>query len=215
MYMEFLDYTISDPALLTVISFIGGMFASWLAKRFLGSSKTMVLTVMFLPAVVCAALLAINGSLGAGIAILGVFGLVRFRSMPGSGSDIVAIFYAMVIGLMMSTGMVVMGVIICLILGICLIVAVMITNREPMHYSMHIVVPEDTDNLDIFTEILNKYAKDVKMERIRTTNMGSMYELVYTLVPNTGDVTKMLDEVRIHNHNLNVALGVTNNENTL
>lgn len=213
--MDFLNYTFTNPILLTALSFLGGIFAAWLARKFLESTNSMVLTVMFLPAVVCAALLAINGSLGAGIAILGVFGLVRFRSMPGSGTDIVAIFYAMVIGLMMSTGQVVMAIIISILLGIFLIAAVKITNKAPTRYTIHIVVPEDMENINIFETILKKYADSVRMERLKSTNMGSMYELVYSLVPKEGETGKMLDEIRVHNHNLNVALTVARPDNAL
>lgn len=213
--MEFLYYSISDPILLTLTAFIGGLFAGWIARRFLGSSGSMVLTIMFLPAVVCAALLAINGSLGAGIAILGVFGLVRFRSMPGSGTDLAAIFYAMVIGLMTSTGQIVMAIVITLLLGTLLIAAIRMTASVPARCTLHIMVPEDTEDMDVFEEIICKYARDVRMEKIRTTNMGSMYELVYTLIPDAAKTARMLDDIRIHNHNLNVALCRAPYENAL
>lgn len=95
--MSLFDLQVTSPAILIVLSFAGGLLAGFLARKLLDSSPAMMLSVMVLPCVVCAALLAINGSLGAGIAILGVFGLVRFRSLPGSGTDIAAVFYAMVI----------------------------------------------------------------------------------------------------------------------
>lgn len=213
--MEFLSTQIASPLILVILAFAGGLLCAWLAYRFLRSSTPMILTVMVLPAVVCAALLAINGSLGAGIAILGVFGLVRFRSMPGSGTDIIAIFYSMVIGLMMSTGLVVTAAILTVLLGLFIIAAVGVTNRIPAKYSLHIVVPEDTEDLHVFTQILEKYAQDVHLERVRTTNMGSMYELIYTLIPRQADTKEMLDAVRVHNHNLNVALGIARPENSL
>lgn len=213
--MDFLNYQLTDPIVLTICAFIGGLLSGYISWKHLGASKTMTLTVMVLPAVVAAALLSINGSLGAGIAILGVFGLVRFRSMPGSGTDIVSVFYAMVIGLMMSTGFVITAAVLSLVLAAGILLAVWITNKTPAKYNLHIVVPEDTQDLGIFTDILSKYANNVTLDRIRTTNMGSMYELVYTLEPHEGETGKMLDEIRVHNHNLNVALGIARPENSL
>ena len=213
--MELLSHSITDPVFLVILSFICGLFAAFLAWKFLQTSSTMVMTVMVLPAVVCAALLVINGSLGNSVAILGVFGLVRFRSMPGSGTDLIAIFYAMVIGLIMSTTYYVSGLILSLLLGLFIIIAVKVMEKAPIVHSLHILVPEDCENLDLFEEILNKYARNVRLERIRTTNMGSMYELVYTLIPTKGAATKMLDDIRVHNHNLNVALTAAKQDGSL
>ena len=47
-----------------------------------------------LPLLVTAVIMVVNGNLGASVAVLGAFGLVRFRSAPGSGRDIAFIFFA-------------------------------------------------------------------------------------------------------------------------
>ena len=49
-------------------------------------------------------ILLVNGNLGAGVAVAGVFSLVRFRSAPGSARDIMAIFLAMTVGLCCGIG---------------------------------------------------------------------------------------------------------------
>ena len=62
-------------------------------------TKSFVMTIMLLPVAVSLVILLINGSLGLGIAVAGAFSLVRFRSIPGTGKEIVAIFLSMVTGL--------------------------------------------------------------------------------------------------------------------
>lgn len=47
-------------------------------------SKNFVVTLALLPLIVQMVITLVNGNLGAGIAVMGVFNLVRFRSIPGA-----------------------------------------------------------------------------------------------------------------------------------
>lgn len=200
------DLMISNPLLLILFAFLGGIFACFVIWRVFQCTKNLLLSMILLPAVVCAALLAINGSLGTGIAILGVFGLVRFRSMPGSATDIVSIFYAMVIGLMMSTGYVFSAVCITLLIGLMILAAGAFLKVRTSQYELRILVPEDFSDPTPFQKVLKKYCKSVQFDRVRTTNMGSMYELSYLVEPREhADTLAMLDEIRVLNNNLNVS----------
>lgn len=120
----------------------------------------------------------------------------------------------MVIGLMMSTGYIVSGILLTLLLGALIATAVWIVNRMPPEYVLHILVPEDESDLERFTTILERHASRVRLEKVRTTNMGSMFELVYTLIPQ-GSIAALLDEVRSNNHNLNVSLHTAKTDNVL
>ena len=62
-------------------------------------SKNFVVTLALLPPIVQMVITLVNGNLGAGIAVMGVFNLVRFRSIPGSAKDIGSVFLAMAVGL--------------------------------------------------------------------------------------------------------------------
>ncbi|MEG0322143.1 MAG: DUF4956 domain-containing protein, partial [Oscillospiraceae bacterium] len=62
-----------------------------------------VVILAVLPLLVQSVIMTVNGNLGASVAVLGAFGLVRFRSAPGNARDIGFIFFAMAIGL--ATGM--------------------------------------------------------------------------------------------------------------
>ena len=47
-------------------------------------TKSFVMTLALLPAVVCVVIMMVNGNVGAGVAVAGAFSLVRFRSVPGT-----------------------------------------------------------------------------------------------------------------------------------
>lgn len=202
MYEVILD----DMILLTVLAFLPGLWCAFLGWKCLRSSGGMILTLMVLPSLVCAALLAINGSLGTGIAILGVFGLVRFRSLPGSGPDIAAVFLGMVSGLLMSTGFVIPALLVTLILGLILAAASAIVRRISAPWTLRILIPENTESFTPYTGLLKRYGKSVRLEKVRSMNMGTMYELEYTMVPDMHQSAEMIEEIRRLNHNLNVQL---------
>ena len=61
-------------------------------------TRSFVMTLAILPAVVCVVILMVNGNIGAGVAVAGAFSLVRFRSAPGTAREIVALFVAMGMG---------------------------------------------------------------------------------------------------------------------
>ena len=71
-------------------------------------TKSFLITLVLLPAIVELVIILVNGNIGAGVAVAGAFSLVRFRSIPGRGRDITSIFLAMATGL--ATGMGYIGV---------------------------------------------------------------------------------------------------------
>lgn len=47
-------------------------------------SKSFLITLATLPAIVQVVIMLVNGNVGTGVAVMGAFSLVRFRSVPGS-----------------------------------------------------------------------------------------------------------------------------------
>lgn len=74
--------------------------------------------------------------------------------------------------------------------------------------TLKIVIPEDLDYENIFDDVFKKYLSKFELERTKITNMGSMYELYYTVVLKENVKQKeFLDTLRIRNSNLNISLG--------
>ena len=67
-------------------------------------SKSFVITLVLLPAIVELVIILGNGNVGTGVAVAGAFSLVRFRSAPGKGQEITSIFLAMAVGLALGMG---------------------------------------------------------------------------------------------------------------
>ncbi|MBQ6874678.1 MAG: DUF4956 domain-containing protein, partial [Lachnospiraceae bacterium] len=67
-------------------------------------TKSFVVTLALLPAVVCVVIMMVNGNVGTGVAVAGAFSLVRFRSVPGTAKEISMLFLAMGAGLIAGMG---------------------------------------------------------------------------------------------------------------
>ena len=173
------------------------------------TSKNFLITLAVLPLLVMAVMIMINGNLGTSIAILGAFSLIRFRSIQGNAKELLSIFFAMMIGLACGMGHILFGVVITIIAVLAIIFLSFTSFLEPSENQrvLKIVVPEDLDYEDVFTEIFAKYTKKAKLVRMKTMNMGSLYKLTYELVLKNGIKEKeFLDEIRVKNCNLKVLL---------
>lgn len=164
-------------------------------------------TLILLPPVVCVALLIVNGSVGTSIAVLGVFGLVRFRSLPGKSTDMVCVLFAMVLGLLAAAGAWVESILLSLVLGLMILAAAWFMHKTPKMTQVQIVVPESSPQEELYENLLAQYGKKIRLEKIRTTGMGTLYELDFSMeLDSAVSKSALLDEIRRHNSNLAVTL---------
>jgi len=170
-------------------------------------SKTMAIALVVMPAIVQAIIMLVSGNIGAGVAVAGAFNLVRFRSAPGNAKDIGYIFFAMVIGFIAGMGFLLFAAIFIVVVGATLFITVSLVMEQTETRILRIVLPESLDFNGLFDDVFEKYAKNVNLNKVRTTNMGSLYELSYSLqLNNAGEVKAFIDELRCRNGNLNVLL---------
>lgn len=175
-------------------------------------SKSFAITLALLPAMVQTVILLVNGNLGVGVAVMGTFSLVRFRSVPGSASEITAIFFAMAVGLACGMGYIVYAAVFTIIIGIIMILYKILKFGEgaSTQRTLKIVIPEDLDYSDLFDDLFAEYTKKVTLERVRTTNLGSLYELKYIVILKDAKKEKeMIDKIRVRNGNLNITCSRT------
>lgn len=160
--------------------------------------------------VVQVVILLVNGNLGAGVAVMGAFSLVRFRSAAGSAREIAAIFLAMAIGL--CTGMGYIGIA-AILLAVYAAASLTLNamrfgeKRRPAQI-LRITIPESLDYDGVFDEALETYTKKHELSRVRTVNMGALYELEYRVtLKDEAQQKAFLDELRCRNGNLRISLG--------
>ncbi len=176
------------------------------------SSKSFSVTLATLPAIVCVVILMVNGSIGAGVAVAGTFSLVRFRSAPGSAREISAVFTSMALGLACGLGYPGLAFLFGLILAAVDTIYAHTAFGEPhlgiVRKSLQITVPEILEYNGVFDDIFARYTEEVRLVRVKTTNLGSLNRLSYELtMKKPGTEKAMIDELRCRNGNLEISIG--------
>ncbi len=174
-------------------------------------TKSYVVTLALLPAVVCVVIMMVNGNVGAGVAVAGAFSLVRFRSVPGTAKEIVTLFLAMGAGLIAGMGYLAFSLLFALIMCALFMLYNHLDLGErknaAVYKTLRITIPEDLDYSDIFDDIFAQYTRSFELLRVKTTNMGSMFRLTYNVLLKDGAKEKeMIDKIRCRNGNLEITV---------
>ena len=190
------------------IALLTGIAAAWTASRRGGFSRSFLITLAALPALVCVTIMMVNGNIGAGVATAGAFSLIRFRSAPGTAREIALIFLAMAAGLICGMGYLAYAVLFAmLICGFFLLAGHFDPEAKGLAKTLRITIPEDLDYDGVFDPLMKEYCKEWKLQQVKTTNMGSLFRLTYALVLKPGAGEKaFLDSLRCLNGNLEISM---------
>ena len=166
-------------------------------------------TLIMLPVIISIIILLVGNNVARAFSLAGAFSIIRFRSAPGDPKDIAYIFFTLAIGLTCGMGYVTYAVLFTLILSAVMIGLHITKFTEPKNKIMQlkITVPEDLNYEGVFEEVLDNY----NIERVRTRDFGSLFELTYTinLKPEINQKS-FIDELRCRNGNLNITLTLSN-----
>ena len=196
----------------TIASLVLGLACAFIYMYKHDYSKNFVITLALLPVIVQMVILLVNGNLGAGVAVMGVFSLVRFRSIAGTAKDIGSVFLAMAIGLATGMGYIGVAVALTIVVGIFNIIynAVPFGERGERSKVLNITVPEDMEFEGLFDDVLGRYTQKSDLLSVETTNMGSLYKICYNVqMREAGQEKAMIDELRCLNGNLKISLGMS------
>lgn len=170
-------------------------------------SSSWAQSLALLPPVVTLVIMMVNGNIGAGLAVAGTFALVRFRSVPGSAKEIAGLFMAVAIGLACGMGYVAYAAVFFLIMAALtlLLSRLRFGERDNAHRQLKITIPENLDYEGLFDDLFEKYTSSHELTRVRTTNVGTLYELTYHIKLRGHQVSKeFIDEIRCRNGNLDI-----------
>ena len=204
------EITVSAFLICTAVSLVLGLGIALLCMYKSKYSQSFILTLAMLPAVVQIVIMMVNGNIGAGLAVAGTFALVRFRSAPGTAKEITGIFFTVAIGLACGMGYVGYAAVFFVIVALCALLLKKLQFGEPAgsHRQLKIMIPENLDYEGLFDDLFEKYTRSHELMRVRTTNMGTLYELVYTIELRDPNKTKeFIDAIRCRNGNLNIICG--------
>ena len=195
----------------TICSLVIGCFIAFMYTIKNNYSKSYIITLALLPAIVQMVIMMVNGNIGAGVAVAGAFSLVRFRSAQGTAREIANLFMAMTIGLLTGMGYVFYALIFELIM-----IAVTVLYRAmdlgsdkkvELTRSLRITIPENLDYTGVFDEIFEEFTTEHSLLSAKTSNMGSMFKLDYDVVLKSADCEKkFIDKLRCRNGNLDIAV---------
>lgn len=171
-------------------------------------TRSFIFTLFLLPAVVCVVIMMVNGNIGAGIAVAGAFGLVRFRSAQGSAKEICAIFIAMSVGLMTGMGYIAYATVFAIVLGLAMMIFNIFGSKaEHKENVLLITIPENLEYDTVFNDIFNEYLENKKLVAVKTSNMGSLYKLTYNILFKHGvNKKEFIDKLRCRNANLEISI---------
>lgn len=220
MFTSILNTTVSSittvDVLICIIAALALGFMIALTYMNTGSySKDFIISLVLLPVLVQIVIMMVNGNVGTGVAVAGAFSLVRFRSAPGSAKEICTIFFAMAVGLATAMGQILFALIMTLI--ICIVFLILsktsFGEQDAAERGLRITIPEDLDYTEIFDDIFQHFTKKAVLERVKTTNLGSMYELRYNIVfKDPSKEKEFIDEIRCRNGNLNIVCSRMQNQ---
>ena len=195
-----------DMAVCTVVSLVLGLVIS-LCYMYCSEkkSKSFVVTLAALPILVQAVIMLVNGNLGTGVAIMGAFSLIRFRSVAGSAREIGAVFFAMTVGLATGMGYVGFAVIVTAVVALLFIVLTKLDfgGSKTTDKHLKITIPENLNYSGMFDDLFSEYLSDYSLDKVKTTSLGSMFEVSY-LIKFKNDLSEkdFIDAIRVRNGNL-------------
>ncbi len=201
------EITMTTFLICTGVSILLGIGIALISMFKTKYSQSFAVTLAIMPAVVQLIIMLVNGNIGAGIAVAGAFSLVRFRSAPGSAREIGSIFLAMATGLATGMGYVAIAGIFFVIMAVFMMVlsAAGFGSGSAGERILKITIPENLDYEGLFDDLFEKYTESASLERVKMTNVGTMYELSYDIRLKKDNVPKeFIDQLRCRNGNLNI-----------
>jgi uncharacterized membrane protein YqaE (UPF0057 family) len=219
MFESFFNTTSVDTsislinALLTIIvSFVLGMIISTTYMKTSnqkGHSENFSLTLVMAPAVIAIIILLIGSNIARAFSLAGAFSIIKFRSAAGEPRDIAYVLFTMAVGLACGAGYYGYAVLFSIVLCSLMFFLNMINFgvNKNSYKLLKITIPEDLDYEGVFDEIFEKYTIGYELKKIRTKDLGSLYELVYHVnIDNKISQKDFMDELRCRNGNLNITL---------
>ena len=199
--------TVKAFLICTAVSLVLGLGAALLSRIRNRTTKSFALCLALLPVVVELVIMLVNGNIGAGLGVAGAFSLVRFRSAQGTARDIALLFFTVALGLATGMGYVLLAVLFFVIVG-AFLAALSLTGfcaTEDRDRILRVQIPESLEYDGLFDDLLQQFTSKADLLSVKSTNLGTIYELQYEIRLKSAAVPKaFLDGLRCRNGNLNV-----------
>lgn len=206
--------TLEDYLICTAVAFLCGIIVTFAASYKSKLTKSFAMSLVMLAPIIETVILMVNGNIGTGIAVAGAFSLVRFRSVAGRAREITLIFLVMTAGLACAAGYVAIAILFSIILCVALIILARLPMRSERELELRITIPETLNFSEAFEDLFSQYTKRHELASVKTSNMGSLYKLLYKIELKDGGTSKeFIDQLRCRNGNLEITLADTSERN--
>ena len=183
----------------------------YMATNKQGYSQSFVLTVVILPLVITLIIMLVGSNVARAFSLAGAFSIIRFRTTMGSPKDVLYIFFTLAIGLALGMGCIEYGIVAAIFF--CLIILVLsklnygVQKNSPKQ--LRVVLPENIDYNELFDDIFAKYTTSYYIVRVKTTDLGSLFEVMYNIsLKKDINEKSFIDELRCRNGNLSISISV-------
>ena len=180
--------------------------------------QSFAITLTMLPIILTVIILFVGSNVARAFSLAGTLSIIRFRSAPGDPEDIGYIFFDIAAGLACGVGLFGWGALFVIILCLFMLLITKLDFGRPKTTAkqLKITIPENLDYEGVFDEIISKYTTSYSLDRVKTTDLGSLFELRYSLKMLKGANEKeFIDELRTRNGNLNITCSKVSEKETL
>ncbi|MDQ0113340.1 DUF4956 domain-containing protein [Paenibacillus harenae] len=204
------ELTLTDALLTIFISIaLGALISVTYMKTQAAYTQNFALTLIVLPIIVAIIILLIGSNIARAFSLAGAFSIIRFRSAPGDPKDIAFVLFTMAAGLACGVGSYAYAVLFTVILCVLMFVlkAIKFGSKKATQKLLKVTIPENLGYEEAFEELFHMYEIPYELRKVRTTELGSLYELVYAVtIDHLMNQKEFLDAVRSRNGNLDVTL---------
>jgi len=206
--------SLMDAILTIIISFVLGGFISFTYMKTCqksSCSQNFSLTLIMVPAVIAIIILLIGSNIARAFSLAGAFSIIRFRSAPGDPKDIAYVLFTMAAGLACGVGLYGYAILFTMILCLFMMILNLLKfgARKTSYKMLKITIPEDLDYEGAFDDVFKEFTTGFELRRVKTTDLGSLYELLYMITMDNNTSQKdFLDSLRCRNGNLNITLSM-------
>lgn len=193
----------------TVASLILGLCVSLVYRYKSEFSQSLAMTLVMLPALVQIIIMLASGHVGVGIAVAGAFSLIRFRSVSGTAREIAHLFFAMSLGFVTGMGLIPIAFLFMVLMVVASLLLTITNYGHTIDDTRRLIIkiPESLEYDGLFDDVFEKYTNSVELDTVRTSQMGSLFELKYSVTLKDPSISKaFIDEIRVRNGNLNVII---------
>ncbi|WP_223701251.1 DUF4956 domain-containing protein [Sutcliffiella deserti] len=176
-------------------------------------SQSFMHTIIIMGVVVSVIMIVIGNNVAVAFGLVGAFSIIRFRSAMSDPKDIAFIFFGMAAGIACGLGFYLLAILFTLSLSILIYVLYLFDygKKGEATKRLKIIVPENLHYENLFDHIFQKYLETCTLQRVETTNLGTMIQLEYLVNNKDGISDKIImDEIRQHNANLKVSMNYVN-----